>query len=371
MVDWLHEVVHGAWRADAVNRADQLRGEIVRLRGVDGADAGLLTQASDRVEALFEAPAPGRDRPHLRHQRIAVVWDALHDAEETVDRAHGDVVVLTRRAAEHARTTLPLARADEAIATLDAARAAAARADRARDVIVRCHAVSAHHLETMRNNSRLTSVLALIAWAAVVGLLVAQGWLPDDPFLTIPNGTDSAALAMAPWVFLLLVLVFGALGGLVSAITYARNDRIDTRWFNPAPALVAIKIACGALFGMLGALLVSAKVLTSVTYDTLAQALVIALVFGYAQQVLTRVLDRYVAVVEEPTAAESAPAAIKELTENGPDAALATQSATTSGAGLSEPPTSTLAILVDVPDLEAEDLRLLAVVGRRDGTPTA
>lgn len=287
---------------------DAIRGPRLRAPSRD-----LLEQAARRVEALFTTSTPAYTGDGLVHHRVTVVWTALHDAEEILDRAHGDTALLTRRATEHARTTLPPAQAASAVAGLAALDDAGARAERARDVIVHCHAVSETRIETMRNSARLRTALAVVSGVATAGLVLAQIRLGDVAILMLPEAPDGTPVT-SPLALLVLTLLFGALGGLVSAIVYAREDLVDSRWFNPAPALVSVKILCGALFGVIGALVVSAQII-AVSYGNLAQALVVALVLGYAQQAATRFLDQYA----ERITAVPAPAALPTPSGAGPE----------------------------------------------------
>ncbi len=120
-------------------------------------------------------------------------------------------------------------------------------------------------------------------------------------FLDHPSeGTGVSNVAL-----LTLIMLFGSLGGLVSAFVslYVTDKGFrDTLWFDPRPMLTAAKVALGLWTAVVGILAVGSGLLVG-TYTTLASALLLAFLFGYGQQAMTGFLDRKVGkLVEEPSA---------------------------------------------------------------------
>jgi hypothetical protein len=97
-----------------------------------------------------------------------------------------------------------------------------------------------------------------------------------------------------------LLLGAGALGGLLSAIfsLYLTKQVDDTSWFDPRPALALTKVSVGAWASVIAAVAVGTGALVG-EYTTLAAALLIGVAFGYAQQAITGVLDKYAVGITE------------------------------------------------------------------------
>jgi hypothetical protein len=128
----------------------------------------------------------------------------------------------------------------------------------------------------------------------------------SDPFSTSqpagtnaqPSGTpvkdiDDAVMDTATRQDLLVVELVGLTAAAVAAAAAIRGIRGSSeRYFLPV-ALAALKLPTGAITAFLGLLLMRGQFVPGLSaLDTSAQILAWALVFGYAQQLFTRLVDR-------------------------------------------------------------------------------
>jgi hypothetical protein len=92
-------------------------------------------------------------------------------------------------------------------------------------------------------------------------------------------------------------MLFGMLGGALSALVslYMTGKKLtNTLWFDPRPALCLVKVTVGLWTAVLGVLAVATGAVVGI-YTSLASILLLAFLFGYAQQAMTRFIDRKVA----------------------------------------------------------------------------
>jgi hypothetical protein len=128
--------------------------------------------------------------------------------------------------------------------------------------------------------------IVLLVAAAAVGVQVAVCG-PDPPNCPIGSGPD------APGVIpLLAVLLFGAVGALVSAVRPL--SRLGGSWnrFKLPTWQAAVKIAVGPLTAVLGVLLANSGLAGVDRPSNSATVLLLAAVFGAGQQAVTRYLDK-------------------------------------------------------------------------------
>ena len=90
-----------------------------------------------------------------------------------------------------------------------------------------------------------------------------------------------------------IVLLLGLLGGAFAAAVSIRKIRGAPTPYNLANALALLKVPCGALTAVGALLLIGGRAIPGLTaLDSQEQILAYALVFGYAQQLLTGLIDR-------------------------------------------------------------------------------
>lgn len=123
------------------------------------------------------------------------------------------------------------------------------------------------------------------------------------PFNSVKDTMDrgpSASVDIDPYITaattrgdILLVEGIGVVAAAVGVALTIRKLRGTSTPFNVPPALAVIKLPLGALTAVMGLLLMAAGFVPGLSaLDTSAQILGWAAVFGYAQHLLTRVLDQ-------------------------------------------------------------------------------
>jgi hypothetical protein len=89
-----------------------------------------------------------------------------------------------------------------------------------------------------------------------------------------------------------IIAGLGAVGGAVGAIVAIRNLRGSSTPYGVPMALAVLKVPSGALTAMIGMLLLAGGFVPGLSnLDSQRQILAYALVFGYAQQIITRLAD--------------------------------------------------------------------------------
>jgi hypothetical protein len=107
-----------------------------------------------------------------------------------------------------------------------------------------------------------------------------------------PDIDDHVELTATPHDLLIVELV-GLVAAAVAAAAAIRGIRGSSERYGLPVALAALKLPTGAVTAFLGLLLMRGQFVPGLTaLDTSAQILAWALVFGYAQQLFTRLVDR-------------------------------------------------------------------------------
>jgi hypothetical protein len=288
------------WATLARERADQLEDEISYLQAAKLADG----QLDGLADQLKEVRTNHIDKPHrlawLTGNAINESWSGLRRIEERIDRLTPDAQVgdLIDDAKRHADFELPAREVDERKRQLDGAadkdkKAAAVR------LIHDAHVAAEERHESERNQQRGILYIAAGLFAAAILMIVVQALMPAGDRI-IPLPTNGAA--MPGWAMLALVMLFGVLGGALSALVslYMTGKKLtNTLWFDPRPALSLVKAVMGLWTAILGVLAVGTGLIVGV-YTSLASAFLLAFIFGYAQQTVTRLIDRKAADIAEP-----------------------------------------------------------------------
>jgi hypothetical protein len=104
----------------------------------------------------------------------------------------------------------------------------------------------------------------------------------DDAIKDAANGGD-----------ILLIEIIGLIAAIVAGTVGLRNVRGTSTPYSLAVALALVKVPLGALTAVLGLILMSGGFVPGLSaLDTSAQILAWALVFGFSQQLLTRLVDQ-------------------------------------------------------------------------------
>ena len=154
-----------------------------------------------------------------------------------------------------------------------------------------------------RNRLFLLSTFALMATALVV---LVQCWVPDANIVRRPTGRGVESGAQ----LLTIVAAFGMLGGLVSAIPSLGRASRELNAFNVGMQRALQKVATGGLTAIIGVIALSNATVTT-GYSSLQSLLAVAIVFGGAQQVVTRGLDDHALEIVRSAPERDGSAAIK------------------------------------------------------------
>jgi hypothetical protein len=114
----------------------------------------------------------------------------------------------------------------------------------------------------------------------------------DEAGPAAPDVDDAVKQTAGPWDLLTVELV-GLTAAAVAAATAIRGIRGSSEPHNLPVALAALKLPTGAVTAFLGLLLMRGQFVPGLSaLDTSAQILAWALVFGFAQQLFTRLVDQ-------------------------------------------------------------------------------
>jgi hypothetical protein len=174
-------------------------------------------------------------------------------------------------------------------------------------------------VRSFRNVLLVTFAILTVAAIGVAVLGVVQPtavplcFQPDGkvvcPTGESPAGDDVDAVIAAtvsPWD-LALVELMGLLAAAVAAAFALRGIRGTTTPYGLPVALALLKLPTGALTAVLGLLLMRGQFVPGLSaLDSSAQVLAWAIVFGYAQQLFTRLVDTQAQVVLDDVAGKSA-----------------------------------------------------------------
>jgi hypothetical protein len=155
---------------------------------------------------------------------------------------------------------------------------------------------------SLRNRLVLASAMSLLLAAAVV---TSQALLDGVRLLPLPTDWSGP-----PFAYLLLVMLFGVVGSLFTAIPAMSRVPSDASPFNMPLQQAVLKLAFGALVAVTGLGIVSTEPLGAGGPASLSSLLFLALIFGAGQQAVTRYVDRRadeILTAGEPAPEEHAP----------------------------------------------------------------
>lgn len=137
----------------------------------------------------------------------------------------------------------------------------------------------------LRNRLILASGVCLFFTALT---LLTQRLFRDDHFLTLPDDSFKDA----PWQYLFLVMFFGSVGALFTAIPAMSKVPLGHSPFNLPLQQGLLKLILGPLVAVVGLLILDADVLHVGSSNTLIGSLLLATVFGAGQHAVTRYVDQ-------------------------------------------------------------------------------
>ncbi|MER7755289.1 hypothetical protein [Kitasatospora sp. NPDC097643] len=175
--------------------------------------------------------------------------------------------------------------------------------------------------QVLQNESARAASFVHILYAVTIVLAVLAGavavlayFSPDlVPICFNPSGGQVCVTGSSPerWDYLVIELV-GVVAAAVAAAVSLRQVKGTATAYNVPVALAALKLPTGALTALLGLLLMRGQFVPGLTnLDSSAQIVAYGIVFGYAQQIGTRLIDRQgqevLKAVGAPAPAPSAP----------------------------------------------------------------
>jgi glucan phosphoethanolaminetransferase (alkaline phosphatase superfamily) len=135
----------------------------------------------------------------------------------------------------------------------------------------------------LRNRLIGMSLIALVSAGLVVGIQVGMSHVA---FVAKPSDVQH----IASWQLLVLVMVFGAIGALLTTIRPISTMPPSFSPFNFPLQQALLKVFVGTLTATVGVVLLAGAT-SSKGFNNLAALLGAAAAFGAAQQVVTRMLD--------------------------------------------------------------------------------
>jgi hypothetical protein len=297
----------------------RMRIEMIRQRpvlphmGVAERDA-ILQGVQSLLDGALQA-AQGADPEYRtlkswwRGTSIEAAFRKSHQAEAELSRLYADFELKAEAPAAVARTDLSLNRDDpmraEATRLLTLPAGAEKRALLAKVIQVGHEAGDGSHAR-LRN---FRNILLTTTWCMavlVIGFAVVVVVRPSlVPFCFQPGPTPGGGAAIVacpsgagpgqqPSAFdVVVVAVLGLLGGALSAAVSIRNLRGTSTPYDLPIALALLKVPAGALTAVGALVAIRGEFIPGLSaLDTQEQILAYALVFGYAQQLLTGLIDR-------------------------------------------------------------------------------
>lgn len=336
------------WREHALTRIAELHTLAAWLRETRQGDPSVTDTVSDSIWGVIERhlsearrAAETGAKGGIARLRLWASGAAIERTESNIDAAEADVlrlaplpfvqgqlpsVVASTR--QHLPSDDPRRQRVEELAR-EAVNGDLKPADRGPIVAAARAAGSAGRREVMRVRSfrNVLIVAAVLLTVAAAGLAVLGATSPTamplcftpDSKVVCPMGESSRAGAAdvddvvrrttTGWDVPLVALI-GLIAAAVAAAAGLRHIRGTSTPYSLPVALAVLKLPTGALTAVLGVLLLRGQFVPGLSdLDSSAQILAWAVVFGYAQELFTRLVDRQAQVVLDDVGGPTSPAA--------------------------------------------------------------
>jgi hypothetical protein len=130
-------------------------------------------------------------------------------------------------------------------------------------------------------------IIALLCLLVAAALVVMQWRLPNVAIFSLPKHSGG----LSRWAMTLLILAFGSVGALVSAIpAMSAIPQLNTPYNYPLPQGI-VKIVFGSLTALVGVIVIGSSGVTN-GLSSMQSLAGVALAFGAGQQTITRFLDK-------------------------------------------------------------------------------
>ncbi|MDH2426625.1 hypothetical protein [Sphaerisporangium sp. TRM90804] len=303
----------GVWRVYIAARGEDLRADADRCLAARRHEPGTAALHAALVRHLEKSAAYAAERQGWRRwltgQTIEGAWSNLHGATILLYGLlpAGELNARTPEVLATAKAYLP---ADDVRLTRLAARAEAGDVDERDRSLLQSVLRAAYHavaVESGRVRSFRNMLLGgVMALTVIVSALVAVGAVWPRAIPMCGNGTILATLGSTPMTFICpsggprpsrgdvpLVALVGMLGAaLATAASLSTRSELSTR-YSLAVAQNLLKAPAGVATAILGLLILNSGFVPGFGgLSSQTSILVWAMVFGYAQQVVTRFVDQ-------------------------------------------------------------------------------
>jgi hypothetical protein len=286
-----------AWRQVALNRARRARHELLSAWAMAPPGQGRDRWGEEAAELVLKAKASALQPVSLWswlegcYQEQA--WLSLHEADAQIIEvlplegflARTDGVLAKARRVLGAED--PRIKCIESLLACEATPEAKLRPRVAQLSRATFDALDDRYAQSRGYRNRLIRLTSLAVMGIVIGLVA--GTMSKLDF----GLTDRANLT--GWKTLLMVLLFGSMGALVTAIPPLAKANGTRNPFGLPMFQLLLKLAMGPLFAVVGVLILQAQLITGLKPAAdLRTLLVWATLFGAAQQSVTRFIDQRV-----------------------------------------------------------------------------
>jgi hypothetical protein len=328
-------VIEPSWVAIVRSTADSLEAELKRCRPVPEADH--ITVRECIYEARAQAARPGltvagrfggprrlwkRAGLWWTGQDVDRAWGALHLAGQALLQIQTEAVVKAQLADMAASVVLAFPGSDirrkDYLKTLQLLAPAERRigpADQAQLRIIRrgCDSTAdTGHADARSFRNGLTVVGALLA--VVLVAIAVMGWA-DTGFRSVFAATDASASTRGlpgAWYVFELELV-GSIAGVTGAVFAMHNYTGFQSAYGLPVVQTLLKSGTGAATALLGVGLVQSGIISTVKAETGMGVFGLAVVFGYAQYLFTRLVDQQAQKVLKSASSRNAPGTTPEV----------------------------------------------------------
>lgn len=319
-----------AWAEEAKVNIANVRAKlaVIEARRRDEQPDPTVLVIAAQVERFLDKAEGAASGNEPRHRCVRSWWNGANTEAAYRNLHYAEACIAHLYSPDDIRVELPDAvrRANGALAVDDPTRLSAAQAltsSRRREdnlsytaaqlsmLIVLGHEAADRQRARLRTfrNVLLTAVAIASLLATAIALLgiLAPEWMPLCFTQTAlpPNPTDVAVACPTGQSTVneprrtpgpadpLLLILMGAVGGALSALVFIRGLHANSTPYNVAVPLAMLKIPTGALVAVVGTLLLAGDFVPGFSaVDRQPQVLAYALLFGFAQQMITRAADQ-------------------------------------------------------------------------------
>lgn len=259
---------------------------------------------SARAAALREDPVPRRWTNWWRGTLVETAYLNLHAARAQIVDLYDENELRAEIPTAVARAQATLHRDDpRRIAAEQVLQSDTLEPDRVRPVLRRLISDSYEKADLeharLRSFRNIVLIAALSMFVLVMSTIAVISWRPDWMPLCFtvegggqvcPTSTGSTGPRAAD---IIMVALLGALGGALTASLSIRNLKGTSTPYDVPVALAMLKVPLGAFTAILALVAIRGNFVPGLTsLDSQEQILAYALAFGFAQQALSRLLDR-------------------------------------------------------------------------------